>query len=84
VYWIRTAHGYFKAIMRQSEDAYFWAVEWNKNARLIGLIRKKDQPCAVFGGLAELANATSKPLSGEWRYRMEIALPEEQDLLFPR
>lgn len=84
VCWIPTARGHFKAIMRRAEDAYFWAVEWNKNARVIGLIRKKDQPCAVLGGLAELAGATSKPLSGEWRYRKEIALPEDQDILFPR
>ena len=32
----------------------------------------------------DLAKATSKPLSGEWRYRKEIPLPQEQDILFPR
>lgn len=84
VCWISTARGHFKTIMRKGPDAFFWAVEWNKNVRVIGLIRKKDQPCAVLDGLAELSEATSKPLSDGWRYREGIALLEEQDILFPR
>lgn len=81
--WVPTARGHFKAIMRRGDGAFFWAVEWNKNARVIGLIRKKDQPCVVLDGLAELAEATSKPMSGGWRYRKEVTLTDEEDILFP-
>lgn len=33
---INTAQGYFKAILRRSEQDWFWALEWNQQLRLVG------------------------------------------------
>lgn len=33
---IESAQGYFKAIMRRSTEGWFWALEWNRQLRLIG------------------------------------------------
>lgn len=33
---IESAEGYFKAIMRRSEEGWFWALEWNQQLRLLG------------------------------------------------
>lgn len=33
---IESAQGYFKAIMRCSNEGWFWALEWNRQLRLLG------------------------------------------------
>lgn len=33
---IETAQGYFKAILRRSAQGWFWALEWNRQLRLVG------------------------------------------------
>jgi hypothetical protein len=33
---IESAQGYFKAIMRCSDEGWFWALEWNRHLRLLG------------------------------------------------
>ncbi len=33
---IDSADGFFKAIMRLSDEGWFWALEWNKQVRLLG------------------------------------------------
>lgn len=73
---VNSADGYFKAIMRQHESGWFWALEWNKQLRLVGGICRHQMP--IF-----------KNLPGEkWiptpngRMRREIPIDPTIDLLF--
>lgn len=47
---IETAQGYFKAIMRRHDQGWFWALEWNRQLRLVGGI--SDNRMELFEGLA--------------------------------
>ncbi len=73
---IESADGYFKATMRCSEAGWFWALEWNKQLRLVGGIGKG--PMQVFGHLP----------SEEWmptpkgRMRRQVPLDPATDILF--
>jgi len=51
---INTASGYFKAIIRCNENdnkEWFWALEWNKYFRVIGLIADKMIKQKIFDNL---------------------------------
>lgn len=48
---INSAQGYFKAIMRRGEQGWFWALEWNRQLRLIGGIGEPGMK--LFEGLPE-------------------------------
>lgn len=80
-----TADGFFKVIIRKEANlaCWSWALEWNKNYRVIGL----------FGNNASIENFNSVlPTSGakifsknkaeSISYREEISLSEEDDILF--
>lgn len=73
---IESADGYFKATMRCSEAGWFWALEWNKQLRLVGGIGQG--PMQVFEHLP----------SEEWmptprgRMRREVPLDPATDILF--
>ncbi|HFJ0421613.1 TPA: hypothetical protein ACGS08_004218 [Pseudomonas aeruginosa] len=76
---IVSAGGYFKAAMRRHDtQGWFWALEWNKYLRVVGAIAKAEM--ALFDALPE---PPWHPLpSGQGRYRQEIPLADEDDMLF--
>ncbi|NBC33262.1 MAG: hypothetical protein GVY13_11355 [Alphaproteobacteria bacterium] len=82
---ITTASGYFRAIMRASQDGsgWFWALEWNKSYRLLGWIGDADKPPPLFLNLPEENWHTMQSKAGEvMRVRSEIPVIEEADILF--
>jgi len=78
-----TGKGFFKCIMRRdpsrSKSPIFWALEWNNNLRIIGMIREQGQPDMVEQNLptAKFINIDSST-----RICEEIPLPEHDDTLF--
>jgi hypothetical protein len=46
---IVSAQGYFKATLRRSKQCWFWALEWNRQLRLLGGISDSRMP--LFEGL---------------------------------
>lgn len=73
---IESAQGYFKAIMRCSNEGWFWALEWNRQLRLLGSIGRARMK--LFEGL---------PSEG-WiptptgRMRQNVPLDTKDDCLF--
>lgn len=80
-----TADGFFKVIIRKEPNlaCWSWALEWNKNYRVIGL----------FGNKVSIENFNSVlPTSGSKivyknkaesvSYREEMPLSEDDDILF--
>lgn len=80
---ISTAKGFFRAEFRRDETGtsqWFWALEWNKSTRVIGVIKKVDDPLPLFDDLPPLAWKTFRD---GLRYRAEQRLAsEDDDLLF--
>jgi hypothetical protein len=80
---INTARGYFRAELRRSppdsEPAYFWAVEWNTNVRVLGVIGEPDRPNPVE---RDLPTPQISWVSEDTGIRVETVLPEDEDLLF--
>jgi len=78
-----TGKGFFKCIMRKdiarAKSPIFWALEWNNNLRIIGMIREPGQPDIVEQNLP-----TSKFINIDSSTRIceEIPLPEHEDKLF--
>ena len=80
-----TANGFFRSIIRRhpSEECWAWAVEWNKNYRLIGFF-------GACGPVEEIVTNLDQPVmkyidtsDNAWvRYRREIKLSDEEDRLF--
>lgn len=81
-----TADGFFKSIIRRhpSEECWSWALEWNKNYRLIGFF-------GAYAPVEEIISAFDRPKmthydtgDNSWvRLREEIKLSEEEeDCLF--
>lgn len=70
------ADGYFKLVIRRQEDAalWAWALEWNRNVRLIGFLGDE---ALVRSAVTELP-----PLPTSKDYRSEVSLPEDEDRLF--
>ncbi len=73
---IVSAEGYFKAVLRCSEDEWFWALEWNKELRLVGGLSQKRM--RLFENLPS-ENWVPAP---EGRMRCEIPLDPDADILF--
>ncbi len=73
---INSADGYFKAIMRYSDEGWFWALEWNRQLRLFGGINGSRMK--LFEGLP----------NEEWiptpkgRMRQQVPLDPKDDRLF--
>ncbi len=80
-----TADGFFKSIIRRhpSEECWSWALEWNKNYRLIGFFGAHDP-------VQELVSTFEQPKMTHYdtgnntgvRFREEIKLSEGEDCLF--
>lgn len=78
---IVTANGFFKLIMRRDEissTGWFWALEWNKSTRVVGMISANDQQPAIFDNLPHL----NWIRHGQYRSREEIPLDPAADDLF--
>ena len=73
---IVSAQGYFKAILRRSENEWFWALEWNKYLRIFGGI--SGNRINVFDNLPDEGWFPSN--SGRMRKNVPINL--ENDFLF--
>lgn len=80
-----TADGYFKVEMRRHPSAvcWSWALEWNRNLRLIGAF---GDSAAIEEFSAQLEAPTShvvkRAKKSVTRIRSDVALLEEDDLLF--
>lgn len=79
---IVSANGYFKLVVkeRKTTKELFWALEWNKFLRVIGVICPPTAEPDLFSNLPEL---NWRYLSDGWRSRREIPLSEGNDILFP-
>lgn len=83
---IDAADGFFKVTMKKNEGKngeWFWALEWNKSYRVLGGIYHPDQTPPVFDDLPALNWQEVGIHDGaNVRFREEIPLSEEQDILF--
>lgn len=75
------ADGYFQIMLRHREpDALWaWAVEWNKQFRLCGFFGEQTYVKAAAEGMPVLP---LRSIGSDDRYRMEVALAENDDHLF--
>jgi hypothetical protein len=80
-----TADEFFKIIIRKLdyEKCWAWAVEWNKNYRVIGFIGCLNQVKSIFNQLDQLVADEIHPSeSGVVAIRTEKKLPPDLDVLF--
>lgn len=73
---IVSAEGYFKATMRRSDEEWFWALEWNRQLRLVGGISMSRMKL-----FEELPNVGWKPIP-QGRMRQHTPLDGKNDQLF--
>jgi hypothetical protein len=73
---IDSAQGYFKAIMRRSDEGWFWALEWNRQLRLLGGIGGARMK--LFDGLPSEGWAPTP----QGRMRRHVPLDKKDDHLF--
>ncbi len=80
-----TADGFFRSIIRRHPDAecWSWAVEWNKNYRVIGFFGSRDAAQEIANCFDEPNMTTIKTgKNAHFRFRSDVKLSEEDDLLF--
>jgi hypothetical protein len=80
---IITADGHFKLLLKTFETGtreWFWALEWNKFLRVIGVICSPSVGPELFSSLPEL---DCRYMPDGWRSRREIPLVAAEDILFP-
>jgi len=80
-----TADGFFKSIIRRHpyEECWSWALEWNKNYRLIGFFGVREPAQIIvntFPSLEMMSVQTGEKSS--LRFRKHTKLDEKDDLLF--
>lgn len=84
--WIgNTADGYFKSIIRRHPDAecWSWAVEWNKNYRVVGFFGSRISAQEVVDGFLIPQLASIKTSDNSYiHHRLDVKLAEEDDVLF--
>lgn len=75
-----TADGFFKFIIRKEPEStcWSWALEWNKNYRVIGLFGNKES----IENFNSLLGAPKVKIINKSTYRKEIPLSKEDDSLF--
>ncbi|MBU1194081.1 MAG: HNH endonuclease [Proteobacteria bacterium] len=80
---INTAKGFFRAVIRKSPDeeksSFFWALEWNKSIRIIGMIMNSEQNYAV---LENLPKEPLEKINSTVSVRKERQIKKEDDILF--
>jgi hypothetical protein len=82
---LRTADGYFKAMIRRHPIAHClsWALEWNRNLRIIGIMGDRAAADAFAADLPQPEFTTLAESGGEsLRYREEHRLAPDDDTLF--
>ncbi|MEQ9453771.1 MAG: HNH endonuclease signature motif containing protein [Phycisphaeraceae bacterium] len=80
------ARGFFRVRLQELADlpVIAWALEWNKNYRVVGYCGEEDHCKAAAGLLPDLARqVVSKEGDEQWRSRLEAPLAESDDRLFP-
>jgi hypothetical protein len=80
-----TADGFFKIAIRRhpSADCWSWAVEWNRQFRIVGFCGDRTAAEAVFAGFPPLeATTISQGPDHYIRSRIERPLPDADDKLF--
>ncbi|MDY6851956.1 MAG: hypothetical protein SV487_07790 [Thermodesulfobacteriota bacterium] len=82
-YQLITAKEFFKAEVRREskspEAPFFWALEWNKSLRIIGMIRYPERPTPQESDLPE---PPRHQLNATTRMTFEKVLNPDDDLLF--
>lgn len=78
---VETARGYFRSSIRRepSSDMLGWALEWNQNFRIYGLLGEDTEARRIGESLPLLE---MRQLGPNLRYRQEVILPEAEDTLF--
>ncbi|MER8671081.1 HNH endonuclease [Mesorhizobium sp. M1156] len=80
-----SADGFFKLITRKhpTAETWAWALEWNRNRRLIGFFGELEPAQAIFDSLPRLTAHTVYQAPNEsLSYRTDVALKEDKDTLF--
>lgn len=78
-----TADGFFKIIIRRHphEECWSWALEWNKNYRLIGFFGDREPAQTIVNTFPSLETISTGGESS-LRIRKHVRLDEKDDLLF--
>ena len=80
------AGGFFKVLIRRRSDAvdlWAWALEWNRNFRIIGFFGNEVEYQRVIDTLPETEMKTlARKGKAILRFRMDVPLPPEEDSLF--
>lgn len=79
------ADGYFKSAIRRHPSAacWSWAIEWNKNYRIVGFFGDQDAAKKVVDTFPDLsAQTVSHDAVHHLAYRIEKALNEDDDIMF--
>jgi hypothetical protein len=82
-----TAKGFFKVAIRRFPESicWSWALEWNKNVRVIGFCGDRVPVERVVGTFPDLHETrVAVEGGGELGIRLECPLPPDEDLLFSR
>jgi hypothetical protein len=83
---VTTANGYFRCALRRAEpegSPWFWALEWNRSLRLVGWIGDPAAPPPIFADLPDPGWHTTHQPDGRFtRFRQEVPLEEDDDILF--
>ncbi|MCU7996402.1 hypothetical protein L5L55_16125 [Shewanella glacialipiscicola] len=78
-----TANGYFKVIIKKNPevDDYFWALEWNKNVRIVGAISNNKSPPVEFLDLPEIIGKSWVDEAGNiYKFFREVKLDCDDEL----
>lgn len=80
-----TADGYFKMAIKKHPQALAWsfAVEWNESYRIVGFFGDTETLLGLRDRVPSLPMVTIPGQGADFmRYRQEVPLPEEDDVLF--
>lgn len=79
------ADSFFKLLIRRdpTSEAWAWAMEWNRGARIIGFMGNKERISALAESMPDLEFELAHEAENEAMiYRTEVSLDEERDRLF--
>ena len=82
---VNTAEGYFKSIIRRHPNAmcWSWALEWNKNYRMVGFFGDKSAAKELIDGFEKPSMSTSQVKDdASISFRSDVPLDENNDHLF--
>jgi hypothetical protein len=82
---VASAEGYYRALIRRHPNAecWAWALEWNRNYRLVGFFGDREAAEAVVSTFPKLELITLHEAPNSYiRVRHDVALRDEDDKLF--